>query len=141
WRPSTGSAPGTCCGATSRWCGCCCRRWTASAASRRRRESACGDPDVALAINGDAGRILWPLIALAPTTPARPPPSGRIELEDFRCAQAALACPRCQLRPFFVVLQRIHATIADPDVILGIDSDAGYGSQRPVFLHRKRLRP
>src|SRR5262249_4487306 len=78
---------------------------------------------------------------LTRTTPAVQKRARGIEFEDLRRAETAFAGPRLQRRPFFVVLKRFGSAIGDPDVILGIDGDAGHRPERPVFFDRKRLRP
>ena len=137
------------------------RRAPARRRARRRRAPAAGagprpraggasdgvgrppaDPDVALVVDGDAGRIVRPVVAGAGLRiPVRDQRAGRVELENLRRGEAARARPRLERRTLFVGLQRIDAAMHDPDVILRVDGDAGHRAENPRVLLRERFRP
>src|SRR4051794_4893995 len=85
---------------------------------------------------------MWPVEAFHLLgLPAVEERAGGVELENLRRGKAARAGPRLQRRSLFVGLQRIDAAMHDPDVILGVDRDAGHRAENPRLLLRKWFGP
>ena len=122
----------------------------ATAGGRWRRISARGrDPDIALAVDGDAARRLRPRICRARAAELLEVLTGGVV---FRASPA----PRCSTRSttagrraaasdgrqhaLLVAFERIVAAMYDPDVVLRIDRHARYRSDHPRVV-RKWLRP
>jgi hypothetical protein len=55
-----------------------------------------------------------------------------IELEYLRCGNTTSSW-RVEDRAFFIVGERGSSAVSNPDVILGIDCYAGYGTKDPVI--------
>jgi hypothetical protein len=108
---------------------------------RRRVEARRRDPHVAFAIDGEAARRLWPRVALARSTPVRDEHALLIELEDEWCGLTAQAGRwGIEHHPLLVGLERVGAAMDDPEMVLGVDGDAGHGSENPRLV-RERARP
>ena len=77
-----------------------------------------------------------PVVALPGSAPLAEQVARRVELEHLRRGEAARALWRLELRSLFVVLQRTHAPVRHPDVVLRIDRDAVDGPEDPHLRQR-----
>src|SRR4029077_17461794 len=79
------------------------------------------EPNIALMVDKDAVHRFWPFVAFAWSAPRTDGVAVLIEREHRRRATTARRDRRIELGAFFVVVQRLAATVDHPDVVLGID--------------------
>ena len=96
------------------------------------------DPDEAFRIDIDAVLALEPVVALARAAPRAQHVAGRIELDHRWRRDAADAARRVQ-RGALLVGGQAAGALDDPDIVRGVDRNAGDLAENPVV--RQRFRP